>query len=257
MRRLGLGFALGLAAVAAAAAAPRPVELPVPDLPVTVNWVRLALTRPPLELPSAPPVTPPEAEIDRAPLPRFITALPKPRPAAADPGGFSCAFIAFRRAAALAECGVHRILTGDPKGAREALEESVAIDPRGSQAAAAHVWLGELYVGSNLTDIGGGIGQGVNTMTGRTVKGFGGWLEAAVVPTARHMLAVGASGDFVNPDDISMGERERNGTVYGVLRYKPKTTLQLGAEYLYWRTVYRGMSDGVANRFNFHLSVFF
>ena len=152
MSRAGFALALALALGVPALAAPRPVELPVPDLPITVNWVRLAVTRPPLELPAAPPVTPPEDEIDRAPLPRFNTALPKPRPGAADPGGFSCAFIAFRRAAALADCGVHRILTGDLKGAREALEESVAIDPRGAQAPAAQVWLGEIYLADGRFD---------------------------------------------------------------------------------------------------------
>jgi tetratricopeptide (TPR) repeat protein len=35
------------------------------------------------------------------------------------------------------------VLRGDLRGAREALEESVAIDPRGAQAPAAQVWLGE------------------------------------------------------------------------------------------------------------------
>jgi tetratricopeptide (TPR) repeat protein len=52
--------------------------------------------------------------------------------------------VAFRRAVSLGECGVHRVLQGDLRGAREALEESVAIDPRGPQAPAAQVWLGEV-----------------------------------------------------------------------------------------------------------------
>ncbi len=32
---------------------------------------------------------------------------------------------------------------------------------------------------------------------------------------------------------------------------------ELGAEYLYWKTQYRALSPGVANRFDLHLSVLF
>jgi hypothetical protein len=118
-------------------------------------------------------------------------------------------------------------------------------------------WIGEFYVGNNAADLGGGIGQGVNAMTGRTIRSFGGWGEFAMLPTKRHTVALGGSGDFAAIEDLSMGDRRANGTVYGVLRYKPKTSLQLGLEYLYWRTLYLKVGEGVANRFNFHMSVFF
>ncbi|MBA3457427.1 MAG: hypothetical protein H0T42_30380 [Deltaproteobacteria bacterium] len=119
------------------------------------------------------------------------------------------------------------------------------------------VWIAEIYGGSNVADIGGGIGQSVNAVTGRTIRAVGGWAELAIVPTQKHMVAFGASGDFAYADDIEMGDREKNGTTYGVIRYKPKASLQLGVEYLYWKTLYKGMSSGTANRFNLHLSVFF
>jgi hypothetical protein len=86
---------------------------------------------------------------------------------------------------------------------------------------------------------------------------MGGWIEAAVMASKRHMIAIGQSGDFVNEADLMQGDRASNTTMYGVLRYKPKLTLQLGLEYLHWRTTYLGMGTGVANRFNMHLSVFF
>lgn len=124
-------------------------------------------------------------------------------------------------------------------------------------AAPMMVWIAEIYGGSNTTDIGGGIGQGVNARTGKTIRSVGGWFEAAMVPTKKHMIAVGGSGDFAKSADVDMGDRTANGTVYGVIRYKPKQSLQLGIEYLYWKTVYKGMSAGVANRFDMHLSVFF
>lgn len=119
------------------------------------------------------------------------------------------------------------------------------------------VWIAEAYTGTNTADIGGGIGQGVNPVTGRTIRSLGGWFEVAAVPTRKHMLAVGGSGDFAREADLEMGDRSANGTVYGVLRYKPRQSLQLGLEYLYWKTTYKGMAAGVANRFDMHLSVFF
>jgi tetratricopeptide (TPR) repeat protein len=142
------GLVLGIAAVALAGPAapepPRPVEFPPPSLAVVVSPVAIGLERPPLEPPPAPPVAVPPLDLGRAPAPRFISAVGKPLPIVADPGGFACAFVAFRRATALAECGVARVLAGDYHGAREAFEESLAVDPRGGQASSAHVWLGEL-----------------------------------------------------------------------------------------------------------------
>ena len=118
-------------------------------------------------------------------------------------------------------------------------------------------WSGELYGGTNASDIGGAVGQGINPMTGRRVHSVGGWMELAVAPTKRHVFAVGGSGDFANLDDIMPGERSGNGTVFSALRYKPKSSLLVGIEYLYWKTLYRGMSPGIANRVNLMASVLF
>lgn len=119
------------------------------------------------------------------------------------------------------------------------------------------VTLGEAYLGSNLADIGGGIDQGYNAMARRTIRGAGGWLELAALPTEHHMVAVGASVDTARAADLGAGDRERNNTVYGVVRYKPLASLQLGLEYLYWQTRYKGAGQGVANRVDLHLSVLF
>jgi hypothetical protein len=42
-----------------------------------------------------------------------------------------------------------------------------------------------------------------------------------------------------------------------VLHYQPVSSLQLGLEYVYWRTTYKEVGEGVANRFDLHLSVMF
>jgi TolA-binding protein len=144
LRVLLNGAAALLPALAAAAVLPRPVEFPPPSLVVTVSPVPIGLERPRLDPPAAPPVSPPALELGRAPAPRFISAVSTPLPPATDPGGFACTFVAFRRAAALTECGVSRILAGKYREAREAFEESLAVDPRGAHASTAHVWLGEL-----------------------------------------------------------------------------------------------------------------
>jgi tetratricopeptide (TPR) repeat protein len=136
--------AAALLATPAAAATPRPVEFPPPALAVTVAPVPPGLERPRLDPPPAPPIPAPALELGRAPSPRFISAVTKPLPTPSDPGGFACAFVAFRRAAALTECGIARVVSGDYREAREAFEESLAIDPRGAQAATAYIWLGEL-----------------------------------------------------------------------------------------------------------------
>lgn len=117
--------------------------------------------------------------------------------------------------------------------------------------------LGEGYVGTNLAELGGGLGNGLNPMTRESVRGLGGWLELAFLPTERHMLSFGTSIDVARAEDLEPGDRARNGTIYSVLRYKPHPALQLGLEHLYWRTEYKGMPRGVANRMNVHFSVFF
>ncbi|HEX7835854.1 MAG TPA: hypothetical protein VF469_00245 [Kofleriaceae bacterium] len=119
------------------------------------------------------------------------------------------------------------------------------------------VWLGEAYLGDNLADIGGAIDQDFSAMTRRNIHGAGGWLELAALPTERHMLALGASLDSARTADLGPGDRERNRTLYAVLRYQPLASLQLGAEYLYWQTRYKDVGQGVANRFDLHLSVLF
>lgn len=121
----------------------------------------------------------------------------------------------------------------------------------------AVVILGEGYLGSNLAELGGGIGQGVNPITTKPIRSLGGWIELAVLPTPRHMLSTGTSIDTARTEDLEVGGRERNATIYNVLRYKPRPSLQLGLEHLYWKTQYKAMPVGVANRVNVHFSVFF
>jgi len=137
---------------------------------------------------------------------------------------------------------------------------------RSSASIAAHLYLplgrravvlGEGYLGRNLAELGGGIGHDATAMAADGVHALGGWVELALLPTERHMLSVGTSIDVARAEDLERGDRERNGTIYSVLRYRPRPALQLGLEHLYWKTAYKDMPSGVANRVDAHLSVFF
>ena len=138
---LGLGV---LAAGSVSASPPRPAQLPMPDLPLVVVPLPLGVARPALVPPAVPPLPTPEVDLGAVPYPRFLTTVPKPAPEIRDPGSFKCAFMAFRGAQGIAECGFHRLADGDVQGARAALEESLATEPRGPQAPSIEVWLGEI-----------------------------------------------------------------------------------------------------------------
>jgi len=150
---LAVVLLLILAAVPAGAMMPRSVELPEPELPLTVAPITLGLTRPALEPPAPPAPAAPTAAVGLPlpPVPRFQTQAPKPIPAVRDPGGTSCTFN-FGRAGSLADCGVHRFFEGDLRGARLALEDSRQKEPRGPQAAAVYVWLGEVAIQQSRYD---------------------------------------------------------------------------------------------------------
>jgi tetratricopeptide (TPR) repeat protein len=143
LRRAVCAVAVGVLGLSAEAA-PRPAQLLLPDLALPMAPIPLGVARPPLELPPAPPVAAPAIDLGSIPLPPFLTAVPKPLPAVRDPGSFKCVFTAFRGAEGLADCGVHRLLDQDVRGAAAAFEESLAVDPQGTQAARAHAWLGEI-----------------------------------------------------------------------------------------------------------------
>jgi hypothetical protein len=149
--------------------------------------------------------------------------------------------------------------------AREELADGTELD---SSSVGGHFYLpvpapiglvlmGEVFTGKNLSDIRGGIGQGVNPMTGEEIQATGGWFELVNVFTERHMLALGGSFDVVDADDIEDGGRESNATTYAVLRYRPHPSLQMAGEFIHWRTRYKNAALGVANRFNVHATMFF
>ncbi len=113
---------------------------------------------------------------------------------------------------------------------------------------------GEGWTGSNLSDIRGGIGQGVNTQTGEEIPSSGGWVHVLVKPGQGWKLYVGAMTDTPDEEAVPEGGRTRNHAVYLVNRYRPWKSFQAAVEYLHWTTEYKGLDDGTANRVDLHFT---
>jgi hypothetical protein len=119
------------------------------------------------------------------------------------------------------------------------------------------VWLkGEVWTGKNLSDIRGGILQGINTATGREVDSQGGWLELGVRPVKWFSLHGGYSFDNPDNEDLrgsAIPPRTRNSIWYGALRayFDP---IEIGLDYLNWTTDYLGVGSGHDHRFQSYIS---
>ena len=109
------------------------------------------------------------------------------------------------------------------------------------------VWIhGEGWVGENLTDVRGGIFQGVNA-DGEEIKAFGGWIELGVKITSWWKAHVGYATDDPESRDLPATGRVVNKIFY------MKTDWAFGPvyfalEYSYWETEYKGFGAGRANR---------
>ena len=119
------------------------------------------------------------------------------------------------------------------------------------------VWLkGEIWSGQNLSDVRGGILQGINPATGREVDSQGGWIEIGARPFRSFSVHAGHAVD--NPDNYDLAGsatpgREKNTIWYGAVRgyFDP---IEIGMDYLHWTTDWAGVGDGVDNRFQWYIS---
>jgi len=116
---------------------------------------------------------------------------------------------------------------------------------------------GEAFMGQNLSDVRGGIGQSVNTTTGKEIESKGGWAELGVKATQTITLTVGGTIDDPTDAHLSVGGRTLNYSLYGVYQYRPVSAFQIAAEYLYWKTEYSGLAAGKANRVDLHATLYF
>jgi hypothetical protein len=112
---------------------------------------------------------------------------------------------------------------------------------------------GEGWWGRNLSDVRGGAGQGINTVTGREIRGRGGWGEATFRLSRYFALSPGFTTDDPVDSDLPSGGRTRNRAFYLGNRITPGGNFLVGADYLRWRTDYKGLLRGVNNRVNIFL----
>ncbi len=109
-------------------------------------------------------------------------------------------------------------------------------------------WLmGEYWMGENLRDVRGGIGQGVNPTTGEEIEAAGGWAELSLMATEHVTLHAGYALDDPENDDLANFQASKNTIPYVAARWR-YGSLRFGLEYLYWTTEYVGLDDGDANR---------
>lgn len=109
---------------------------------------------------------------------------------------------------------------------------------------------GEGWWGRNLADIRGGIGQGVNPLTGSEIRSRGGWSELALQVSPRWSIHPGFSTDDPLDMDIPVGGRTRNSSIYIGNRFRPGGGFLIGLDYLYWMTDFKGLTNGIDNRVN-------
>lgn len=116
---------------------------------------------------------------------------------------------------------------------------------------------GEGWWGRGMSDVRGGAGQGINTATGREIRGRGGWGEATVKLSRYLSISPGFTTDDPVDRDSGNGARTRNRAFYLGDRISPSANFLIGADYLRWRTDYKGFLSGVDNRVNIFLQYSF
>ncbi len=109
---------------------------------------------------------------------------------------------------------------------------------------------GELWLGQNLSDFRGGIGQGVNVAAGSEIRSHGGWIELGLQTTPVHRIAMGYTEDNPVDADIPAGGRLKNYSIFLHNRWKVHGNIEVGANYLYWLTSWKGLASGIDHRFN-------
>jgi hypothetical protein len=113
---------------------------------------------------------------------------------------------------------------------------------------------GEVWTGRNLSDFRGGVGQGVNTVTGDEVQSSGGWLEVGFNASPNHRLAFGYTLDDPRDSDIAANGRTKNSAFYVHNKWTVGQALEVGLNVLFWSTEFNGQATGRDTRFNLFLA---
>jgi hypothetical protein len=110
----------------------------------------------------------------------------------------------------------------------------------------------EWFTGKNLSDLRGGIGQGVNKTTGDEISAKGGWIDVAYKFTDWYTLSTGFGLDKPDEEDLNSGDREKNTAFWIGNKFNLGGGFSLGAEYIHWNTDYKDQEEGDDNRFDLY-----
>lgn len=106
---------------------------------------------------------------------------------------------------------------------------------------------GEGWIGENLGDIRGGMGQTINTELGREIGSAGGWAELIWAVTGKTKFHVGAALDDPKNEDLSLtlanANRRRNASAYCGTAVDWDSGVRTGLDVTYWQSEYTG-ADG-------------
>jgi len=110
---------------------------------------------------------------------------------------------------------------------------------------------GELWSGDNLSDVRGGIGQGIalGATFAREIHSQGGWGELTINPKGRWFASLGYSEDHPRLSDLAGTSNRRENHVYYVTnRFRLGGGYELGFDVSSWRTGYTNNVDETNTR---------
>ncbi len=113
-------------------------------------------------------------------------------------------------------------------------------------------WLvkGEYWLGENMDDLRGGIGQGINATTGDEIASMGYWIEVNWAFSETTQMFAGFTTDDPDDDDLTgiPNGRDLNQAFYLGAQYKVWNPVVIGWEYTQLTTEFTDVSDGDAGR---------
>ncbi len=117
---------------------------------------------------------------------------------------------------------------------------------------------GEIWYGKNLSDLRGGIDQGINLALGNEIAARGGWAELLAQLADPYSVAVGVGVDDPRNSSLSAAtQRSHNIAPYIWNRYDFGGGFAIGAEAIFWSTEYLDVRGGRANRYSLFVTYSF
>jgi hypothetical protein len=109
----------------------------------------------------------------------------------------------------------------------------------------------EAFTGTNLQTYLGAIGQGVNLARLEEIGSNGGWISLDIDPQWGWAYHLGVSVDDADDENLEVGGRSRNMSIFasGVRSFSQH--LQMGGEISYWATEYKDEDEATAMRGQF------